>query len=250
MIFKRKKNKDNSKTHPYFAGNVNLLDQILQAHLLLNATAATTSGAQKASTMLLDSSPEEGTITIDALSPIDKNKGLKPGSAFKLDGAINGTNFSFQSRIKKILQDQEGNLSFQLRFPEKIHSELQRDSFRVNVSVIKELKVLLYTEDDDPLVGYLRDISATGFRVEFKGKPHAHFSSTDRTAKCLIQLPDSTKVECQAKIMHVGYNPDLDICKLGCKYTDIPGQGQRIINRFINNIQRELKRKEQGEDFA
>lgn len=250
MLFKRQKNKANGKTHPYFVGNVNLLDQALQAHLLLNATTTTASGAQSASSILLDSSPEEGTITIDALSPIEKNKGLKPGSIIELNGSINGTNFSFHSAIKKILQDQDGNLSFQLRFPERLHSELQRDSFRVNVSVIKELKVLLFIDDDETLTGYLRDISATGFRVEFKGKPHKKFSSSDKISKCLIQLPDSTKVECQAKVMHVGYNPDLDIYKLGCKFTDIPGQGQRVINRFINNAQRELRRKEQGEDFV
>ena len=200
--------------------------------------------------MLLDSSPEEGFITIDALSPVERNKGLKPGSTFELSGGINGTNFSFQTKIKKILQDQEGNLSFQLHFPENLHSELQRDSFRVNVSVIKELKILLYTEKNEALTGYLRDISATGFRVEFKGKPHKQFSSTDILAKCVIQLPDDSKVDCKAKIMHVGYNPDLDIYKLGCKFTDIPGQGQRVINRFINNAQRELRRKDQGEDFV
>ena len=249
MLFKRKKNNESDKNHPYFVGSVNLLDQVLQAHLLLNATTTTASGTQSANSMLLDSSPEEGTITIDALNPIEKNKGLKPGSAIELKGCINGTNFSFHTTIKKILQDKEGNLSFKLHFPQRLHSELQRDSFRVNVSVMKELKVLLYAEENEALTGYLRDISATGFRVEFKGKPHKQFSSTDNISKCLIQLPDSTKVECQAKVMHVGYNPDLDIYKLGCKFTEIPGQGQRVINRFINNVQRELRRKEQGEDF-
>lgn len=199
--------------------------------------------------MLLDCSPEEGSLTIDALNPIEMNNGLKPGSGLSLSGTINGTNFAFYTTIKKILQDQEGNLSYTLIFPEKLHSELQRDSFRVNVSVIKELKVFIHTLDNEALTGYLRDISATGFRVEFKGKPPKQFSSTDILIKCAIRLPDNTKIDCQAKVMHVGYNPDLDLYKLGCKFTDIPGQGQRVINRFINNAQRELRRKDQGEDF-
>lgn len=199
--------------------------------------------------MLLDCSPEEGSLTIDTLSPIEMNNGLKPGSGLSLSGTINGTNFAFYTTIKKILQDQEGNLSYILIFPEKLHSELQRDSFRVNVSVIKELKVFIHTLDNEALTGYLRDISATGFRVEFKGKPPKQFSSTDVLIKCAIRLPDNTKIDCQAKVMHVGYNPDLDLYKLGCKFTDIPGQGQRVINRFINNAQRELRRKDQGEDF-
>lgn len=247
MFFKRP---DNEKKHPYFSGTVELIDNVLKAHLLLNASFAMNETESKsANTMLLDASPEKGFITLDALSPYETNKGLKPGSMLTLDGCINGTHFSFTSTIKKVLQD-EDNLSYQLSYPEKLSSELQRDAFRVNVSVIKQLKVAIYSQkDNNPITGYLRDISSTGFRVEFKGKPEKQFSSRDSISKCSIQLPDETRIDCQAKVVHVGYNPDLDIYKLGCQFTELPGHGQRAINRFINNMQRELRRKDQGEDF-
>ncbi len=253
MFFKRPDNeKTNEKKHPYFSGTVELIDDILKAHLLLNANIVMNETEIKtASTMLLDASPEKGFITLDALSPYEANKGLKAGSILTIEGCINGTHFSFTSTIKKVLQDDDENMSYQLSYPEKLNSELQRDAYRVNISVIKQLKVAIYSQkDNSPITGYLRDISSTGFRVEFKGKPEKQFSSRDSISKCSIQLPDETRIDCQAKVMHVGYNPDLDIYKLGCKFTDLPGHGQRAINRFINNMQREIRRKDQGEDFV
>lgn len=252
MFFKRSDNEKNSeKKHPYFAGTVDLLNEVLKAHILLNVnTLAPNTENKEASTMLLDASPEQGFIVIDAFSPQEKNQEIRPGSLLNIEGSLNGTHFSFSSTVQKVIRDSDNNMTYQLTYPEKLSSELQRDAYRVNISVIKQLKTVLYTQKDNtPLIGYLRDISSSGFRVEFKGKPEKQFSSRDAINKCIIHLPDDTRVECQAKIMHVGYNPDLDIYKLGCKFTELPGHSQRAVNRFINDMQREIRRKDQGEDL-
>ncbi|MBV1874788.1 MAG: PilZ domain-containing protein [Gammaproteobacteria bacterium] len=248
MFFKRNKNKTKIK-HPYFMGTVNLLNDVLSAHSILSIRTTNTPGSARANSLLLKSSPDDGVIQIDSLVPDEMNRTLKIGTALFIHGSNNGTNFSFHAPIKEILKDPDGNTRYTLEFPKKLHSELQRDSFRVGVSIVKELKVTILSTSGKPLEGFLRDISATGFRVEFKGKPAKQFSSNDQMNGCLIQMPGGSKIECRAKIMHVNYNPDLDIYRLGCHFTELPGQGQRTINRFVNNMQREARRKEQGEDF-
>ncbi|HEX4975382.1 MAG TPA: PilZ domain-containing protein [Pseudomonadales bacterium] len=253
MFFKRPDNdKKSEKQHPYFAGTVELLNEILKAHILLNVSPlGYDSDNKQASTMLLQTEPEQGFLVIDELSPREKNQEINSGSQLKIDGSIDGTHFSFTSAVQKILLDSDNIRSYQLVYPERVSTELQREAYRVNISVIKQLKVALYSQKDNtPLIGYLRDISSSGFRVEFKGKPEKQFSSRDAISKCVIHFPDDTRVECQAKVMHVGYNPDLDIYKLGCKFAELPGQSQRAVNRFINDMQREIRRKDQGEDLV
>ena len=248
MLFKRNKNKTKAK-HPFSIGTVNLFNDTLSTHSVLSVQLTHTLGSACANSLLLQSSPENGLIQIDSLIPEKMNQTLKMGSTLFIKGSTNGTDFSFSSTIRKILNDSNGNIRYALEFPKKLHSELQRDSFRVGVSVVKELKVTILSTNNKPTEGFLRDISATGFRVEFKGKPSKQFNCNDQMNGCLIHMPDGSKVECRAKVMHVSYNPDLDIYRLGCRYTELPGQGQRTINRFVNNIQREIRRKEQGEDF-
>ena len=65
----------------------------------------------------------------------------------------------------------------------------------------------------------------------------------------MVFLPDSPKIIFRATVQHVQHDEEKGITRVGCKFVKVGGTYQRIINRFINNVQRENRRREQGEDF-
>ncbi|MBV1885139.1 MAG: flagellar brake protein [Gammaproteobacteria bacterium] len=241
--------KKRSQDEIEFRAHCRLIRTSLRKRVPIQIRLANKKSAPKYTSLLVDFFEDSRKLVFDRLQPIEANSQIKVGNHFTVDGNLRGLNFNFKVEVLAIEKDKSNNPLFRTTFPSEIYTEQQRAAFRVSVSSIRKIKIIIISTQHPPQKPYLRDISATGFQFVRTGGEKDRFNNGDLMNCCIIFLPDSPKIICRATVQHVQQDEENNITRVGCKFVEVGGTHQRIINRFINNVQRENRRREQGEDF-
>ncbi|PCJ21892.1 MAG: hypothetical protein COB04_01535 [Gammaproteobacteria bacterium] len=232
-----------------FRADCKLIRTALRKRVPLQIRLKNKQSSPQYSSLLIDLQEQSRTLAFDCLHPLEANANVSIGSQFTVDGNLRGLSFNFQVEVLDIETDTDKGTLFHTSFPDSIYTEQQRAAFRVSVSSIRKIIITIISTQHPPQQSFLRDISATGFQISIVDPKNTRFKHGDPLKCCMIDLPQSEKFMCSAKVQHIQHNDENNITQVGCRFTDVTGGDQRIINRFINNLQRENRRREQGEDF-
>lgn len=202
----------------------------------------------KYSSLVLDVNLKENFIIIDEIIPKDYNAPKEVGQVISCSGTFHGIVIDFHATIEKIIKEKKFTY-YQLNFPENLKYDQQRSAFRVKVSSARELNVTIRSTENENLIARLKDISVGGFQIALP-EDQEHFVENDNSYdSVLIEVPKEPAVLCKAMARHIDIDEDLQVQRIGFQFLELEGMAQRNINRFVNGLQREAKRKEQGDDF-
>ncbi len=202
-------------------------------------------GQQQYSSMILKASLDENYIVFDELKPNSGHKLLSQKLACKISGQSKGINLEFNASVKKI--GSRDNIAFYVtQLPETANYKQRRASVRVPLSAATPLEVTLKKIDSDiEIIGELRDISAGGLSIRFKGNISSHIKLGD-SIECTFSSPENQReqfvFDAEIKLIQHLSEPSAPAF-LGCQFIDILKPQQRQIEKMIMRLQREAQKR-------
>ncbi len=178
---------------------------------------------------------------------------LLQATRITFEANFSGVKSSFKgSMVKQILYN--GELAFTMPIPESIFWMQRREFFRITSPRSKDSYCLLIREDQEPIKLLLYDISLTGFSVLNTSTEISNLLvSGAQFEGCRLVLSevgeDTIDFKIRTKLI---INPDklaaLKIQKIGCLFTRITPVFESIIQRYINQLQRESIQKKHEQE--
>lgn len=198
-------------------------------------------------TTLLEIDGENNTVILDCGSKEDLNQRLLNAGKVAFDADYNGIKVSFAGvELKEITH--KGEMAFSITIPKSLYWMQRREYYRVKSPLSKPSYCQLIREDRETVNLRLYDISLTGFAMLNVSKDISELMSSGKTmAQCKLILSDAGEgmisFEVCAKYI---INPDKlqKIQKIGCKFINLARPVEDIIQRYMQQIQRENLQKE------
>ncbi|MFI3157988.1 MAG: flagellar brake protein [Methylococcaceae bacterium] len=193
-------------------------------------------------TTLLDINQGSNSVVLDYGPKEELNQHILRAGRVTFDTEYRGIKVSFTgSALKRIIH--KGDPAFSMSIPNSIYWMQRREYYRVKSPLTKSSYCQLTLEDKPPVNLKLCDISLTGF---------AMFNVSKEISELLI--PGTLFSQCKLILSDVGecmisfevrakyiINPEKiqKIQKVGCKFINITRPTEEIIQRYMQQIQRE-----------
>jgi c-di-GMP-binding flagellar brake protein YcgR len=198
-------------------------------------------------TTLLGIDEKNNAVVLDYGPKEDLNQRILNAGKVAFDADYNGIKVSFAgTALKKI--SHKGDAAFSMPIPKSLYWMQRREYYRVKSPLSKPSYCQLIIDEKKPVNLKLYDISLTGF---------AMLNVSKEVSELLI--PGNTLEQCKLILSEAGegmisfeicakyiINPDKlqKIQKIGCKFTKITRPVEEIIQRYMQQIQREDLQKE------
>ncbi|HEY8037523.1 MAG TPA: flagellar brake protein [Methylobacter sp.] len=198
-------------------------------------------------TTLLGIDEKNNAVVLDYGPKEDLNQRILNAGKVAFDADYNGIKVSFAgTALKKITH--KGDAAFSMPIPKSLYWMQRREYYRVKSPLSKPSYCQLIIQGKKPVNLKLYDISLTGF---------AMLNVSKEVSELLI--PGTSLEQCKLILAEAGegmisfeicakyiINPDKlqKIQKIGCKFTKITRPVEEIIQRYMQQIQREDLQKE------
>jgi len=189
--------------------------------------------------MLLDIVPDKKIVTLSLQNSARVREALHKEREVTISAKFIGTEASFSSTFNEVLKD-KGEFNF--AFPRQLKYFQRRAEHRVPLSSATAATVALIDNDGNRYSGQVRDLSATGMRIQLEESNLPDLSNTPSISTCTIKLPDNPEIPCQLKICYTKIKPRIGCCTLGVSFLDLGHNHLRLIERFIAGVERKALR--------
>jgi len=206
--------------------------------------------------LLVEVDSEERVLYIDELLPQNGNDALGNGERFSIRALCRGIPVFFGDNqiLSAESEDETGPLTYKVPFPEKLVYQQRRQFFRVTVAANQNCNAVLVREhaesgkgtDALSLRGRVIDLSQRGFGVQFPGLVSPEMIEGECIQECEISLPDLEYVTCQAEVRYFFYDEQRDISVAGLRFDGLAKPDQRMIDRYVLQLQREARKGPSG----
>jgi flagellar brake protein len=224
---------------------INHLSLLLKNKCLLSARFGTNN--ESYITTLLAINEANNSLVLDCGSKEDLNQRILNAGKITFDTEYNGIKVSFVgAALKKITHKRED--AFSIPIPKSLYWMQRREYYRVKSPLSKPSYCQLIVEDREPVNLKLYDISLTGFAMLNVSKevselliPGTSFSQS----KLILSEAGEGMISFEICAKYI-INPEKPqkIQKIGCKFIKISRPVEEIIQRYMNQIQRQDLQKE------
>ncbi len=198
-------------------------------------------------TTLLDMNEKNHTVILDWGPKDDLNQRILSASKINFDTVFSGIDVSFTGAgLKKIAH--KGEAAFSMPIPKSLFWMQRREYFRVKTPLTKPSYCQLMLQGKPPVNLKLYDISLSGFAMLNVSKEVSDLLVPGEVfEQCKLILADAGEgmisFEVCAKYI---INPDKiqKIQKVGCRFIKVTRPVEEIIQRYMQQIQREDLQKE------
>lgn len=189
-------------------------------------------------------------VALDELVPEAGQRMLGLGEPFRIDVYLDGVHIHWKSGLSAPVIDlHEGYTVAWLQFPEEMVYHQKRNAFRARTLRDEPVQLKLAgTGLETSLVGHVTDLSATGCKIQLDRLPPGAVQPGQALNGCKLSFPGS-QVELAVEVRHVKVDEHNEATTLGLRFLQPDGMAQRSIERYVNHLQREARRRQEGELF-
>ncbi|MBX9762414.1 MAG: flagellar brake protein [Pseudomonadaceae bacterium] len=231
------------KTHVEVVAN---LRQLQQNHDPLIITFAERS--QRFQSYVVEVDRDKNRLMLDELVPNDGERFLMNGETFHVEAFHEGVRVAWTCEQSMRISELEGARCYLGTLPSEITYHQRRNAFRAPLKQAELIKIELAGDKlRTVLPGQLLDISATGCKLRFPGNLSNALQAGQVYERLTVRLPFgpmTTAIEAR----HVVFDEKLSTTFVGARFHRINGQEQRLVERFVYQLQREARRIE-GDGF-
>ncbi len=197
-------------------------------------------------TTIIALDPDEGKILLDVGADARSNKLLLASDRVHVSGNQDRIRITFASG--RVLQaEYEGRPAFAMPIPEVLSRLQRRDFYRLEVPRSQRIKAFLQISAVQPenlVEAEVLDISCGGISiVDGTGSQQLRVGTV--YPACSINLPGLGTISAPIEICSIGeasLKNGTRTRRLGCRFVKLASGMQTLIQRFINNIERERAR--------
>lgn len=180
------------------------------------------------------------TIAFDQFSPNIHEENLKRGDLLHFSLTHEGTYCQFTCEYQKTVNTKSGYAHI-VKFPPGVENTQLRDAFRVSISNATPIKISLLHTINPVISGTVVDLSSKGVRMKLAGLIEPRPKRGEEYISCQLVLTDGYSMHSGARLMHWIYDTKDKCTYLGIKFSDMDGANERVLNRYITQLQRKEK---------
>lgn len=220
---------------------------LLQSHDPLVVTFHERS--QRFQSFLVEVDKDRKRIALDELVPNDGERFMRAGEYFRVEGFHDGVRIAWECRQAVQVGDYQGDPCYWCPLPEEVTYHQRRNAFRAPLLKAQPVPIEL-AGDRLPigLHGEMLDISATGCKLRFRGNVTYQLQTGQVYERFTARLPFGALVT-PVELRHLSYDEKLDATFAGARFYRMNGPEQRLVERFVYQLQREARRFDKDDLF-
>lgn len=200
--------------------------------------------SQRFQSYVIEVDRDKHLLILDELIPRDGERFLQNGEAYKVETFHDGVRIAWECSDEVRIAEYEGARCYFSPLPSLVTYHQRRNAFRAPLKQTELIKVSLASDKlRDTHHGQLLDISATGCKLRFPGNISETLQTGQVYERFTAHLPFGAMTT-PIELRHVQYEDKLDITFAGARFYRMAGNEQRLIERFVYQLQREARRVE------
>jgi len=221
------------------AQKIILLENIYNNHQLL--TVELEHDDAQYSSLILEINEEETYLVLDEFYPRPAPGAISVNTKIKFYTFLSGIQMDFTSTIEAISEN-ENRPYYKIPLPDKVLYYQNRQYLRVPVSIVNPIRIVLSDNKSSSTNGEIRDLSAGGFSARLK-LIEQRYSVSDLIPNCILYMPGDKKIYCSVEIRQSERATLAKPPKIGARFLDIRSNDQKVIEKFVAEVDRELTRR-------
>ncbi|PZW44484.1 MULTISPECIES: flagellar brake protein [unclassified Pseudomonas] len=197
---------------------------------------------QRFQSYVIEVDRERNLLVLDEMMPSDGERYLQNGEAFSVESQHDGVRIAWDCPTGMRTGEHQGERCYVGAIPGEVLYHQRRNAFRAALKQSEQVKVQLGgTRLRTPLEGLMLDISASGCKTRFAGDVSKQLQPGQIYEVFCASLSVG-KLETAIELRHVRYDDKLDVTFAGLHFDNLSGLQQRLIERFVYQLQREARR--------
>ena len=181
-------------------------------------------------------------LILDELVPNDGERYLANGEAFSVEAFHDGVRVAWKCEQSVRITEHEGARCYFSPMSLEVIYHQRRSAFRAPLKQSELIKIELAGDKlRTAIPGHLLDISATGCKLRFPGNISSSLQAGQVYERFTARFPFGAMTTA-IEMRHVQYEEKLDTTFVGARFHRINGQEQRLVERFVYQLQREARR--------
>lgn len=183
-------------------------------------------------------------LILDELMPRDGERYLANGEEFNVEAFHEGVRVAWKCEENVRIAEHEGARCYFSPMPLEVTYHQRRSAFRAPLKQSELIKIELAGDKlRTAIPGHLLDISATGCKLRFPGNISSSLQAGQVYERFTARFPFGAMTTA-IEMRHVQYEEKVDTTFVGARFHRINGQEQRLVERFVYQLQREARRVE------
>jgi c-di-GMP-binding flagellar brake protein YcgR len=216
---------------------ISVIGRLYQGRVALTITLPDSKIRSKS--MILDLDQDSGRFLLNKLQPDSAHDKFLESKIFYAFGQIKGVEIRFSSRLIDVLTEGEDTY-YKITIPDKIDYHQRRAFHRVSLSHLDTIPVTLILENGTSLEGQMDDISAGGLSILFPNDLPASLQYGKIIKQCVFRIPDGDQIECEVQLRFINHHHGTSLPKIGAQFVNIEKPVQKLIQRFVMVMDRQL----------
>ncbi|KAB0548705.1 pilus assembly protein PilZ [Pseudomonas argentinensis] len=197
---------------------------------------------QRFQSYVIEIDRERNLLVLDEMIPSDGERYLQNGEPFSIESMHDGVRIAWDCPTGMRAGEYQGERCYIGTIPAEVHYHQRRNAFRAALRQSEQVTVQLSgTRLRAPLEGLMLDISASGCKIRLAGDTSQQLQPGQIYEDFCAQLPVG-KLEAAVELRHARYDDKLDVTLAGLHFANLSGLQQRLIERFVYQLQREARR--------
>ncbi|MGB4073239.1 flagellar brake protein [Pseudomonas sp.] len=197
---------------------------------------------QRFQSYVIDVDRDKNLLILDELMPSDGERYLLNGEAFNVEAFHEGVRVAWKCEQAVRITEHEGARCYFSPMPTEVTYHQRRSAYRAPLKLAELIKIELAGDKlRTAIPGQLLDISATGCKLRIPGNISNSLQAGQVYERFTAKFPFGAMTTA-IEVRHVQYEEKLDITFIGARFHRINGQEQRLVERFVYQLQREARR--------
>jgi c-di-GMP-binding flagellar brake protein YcgR len=200
--------------------------------------------SQRFQSYVVEVDRDKNLVIFDELVPNDGERYLLNGEPFNVEAFHDGVRAAWKCEQAVRITEYEGARCYFSPIPAEVTYYQRRSAFRAPLKQSELIKIELAGDKlRTAIPGQLLDISATGCKLRFPGNISNSLQAGQVYERLTVKFPFGA-VTTSIEMRHVQHEENVDITFVGARFHRINGQEQRLVERFVYQLQREARRVE------
>jgi len=166
---------------------------------------------------------------------------LRGSEKFRVYTHVNGSEINFEVEILRVKSSLFRTRNC-VRIPNSLRYFQRRRAHRVHISMAMDVHASINTIHGNSIQGQIRDLSATGMRIQFYRQQPQTFDSESVPQECLISLPNDENIRCRFTIHHLHQSDNNRGFAVGGSFASLNSEQKKTLQRFLAKVERESLR--------
>lgn len=197
---------------------------------------------QRFQSYVIEVNRDQNLLILDEMIPSDGERYMQNGEAFNIESLHDGVRIAWACPAGMQVSEYQGARCYTGGIPGEMLYHQRRNAFRAALKQSDQVKIEINgAKLRTPLEGSMLDISASGCKIRLQGNVSDRLQPGQVYEAFYALLPVG-RLEAAVELRHARYDDKLDITFVGLHFDQLSGLQQRLVERFVYQLQREARR--------